>query len=489
MALYVFGIGGTGARVIKALTMLLASGVRVPNTNAIIPILIDPDNSNGDLTRTLELLRLYKDIRMHTEHDVNGFFFNELKSLADAEGTNTTNAHHFQLEGIGSNRFKEVIELSNMSRASQAMTRLLFSDTNLNADMQIGFKGNPNIGSVVLNRFKESPVFQAFANAFNPDDRIVIVGSIFGGTGAAGLPLLIKNLRDADPSLPKHQLLRDAPIAAISVLPYFDVQGDDGVSIDSNTFVSKTKAALTYYAENLCRNNTLNALYYLGDAVSNTQKGADGSAAQRNKAHFIELAAAMAVVNFMSYDKSSLVVKNGRAQSPMYFEYGLKQASNEIHFGHLGPEMHAAAGKSLTQYFLFQKFFREFYTEMPGSTGWMTNGTNKLQLKALDQRMIADLARFNDAFDEWLKEMEESTTSFKPFRRDVAGKDILNAVTGFEDQPGVLDKLKGLKGLHAFSFRLSKNEPALKSLGSSDRKLFGLFYTTTKELVENRIKL
>ena len=220
--------------------------------------------------------------------------------------------------------------------------------------MQVGFKGNPNIGSVVLNTFKDSPVFQAFANAFNQDDRIIIIGSIFGGTGAAGLPLLIKNLRDADASLPKHQLLRDAPIAAISVLPYFDVQGDDGVSIDSNTFVSKTKAALTYYAENICKNNSLNALYYLGDVVSNTQKGADGAAAQQNKAHFIELAAAMAIVNYMSYGKNSLNVRNGRAEAPMYFEYGLKQATNEIQFRHLGPELHRTAGKNLTQYFLFK---------------------------------------------------------------------------------------------------------------------------------------
>jgi hypothetical protein len=489
MALYVFGIGGTGARVIKALTMLLASGVRVPNANAIVPILIDPDNANGDLTRTLELLRLYRDIRLHTEQDVNGFFYNELKSLSDVDGVNTSNAFHFQLSGVGNNRFKELIELSSMNRASQSMTRMLFSDTNLNADMQVGFKGNPNIGSVVLNKFKDAPVFQAFANAFNPDDRIVIIGSIFGGTGAAGLPLLIKNLRDANPSLPKHQLLRDAPIAAISVLPYFDVQGDEGISIDSNTFVSKTKAALTYYAENLCKNNSLNALYYLGDVVSNTQKGADGAAAQRNRAHFIELAAAMAIVNFMGYDKNSLAVTNGRAQDPMYFEYGLKQPTNEIHFEHLGPEMHSSAGKSLTQYFLFQKFFREYYKDMPEHTGWMKNGINKLDLKALDQRLVSDLNRFNDYFEEWLKEMEESTTSFKPFRRDVGDKDILNAVTGFEDQPGFLEKMKGLKGLHAFSYKLSKAEPGMKPLGSSDRKLFGLFYTTTKDLVENRIKL
>src|SRR5262249_41240382 len=157
----------------------------------------------------------------------------------------------------------------------------------------------------------DTSVYKEFARSFNDGDRIMIVGSIFGGTGASGLPLLIKNLRDADPSLPKHQLLRDAPIAAISVQPYFDVQGDNGSSIDSNTFVSKTRAALEYYADNICRNQSLNALYYLADDVANTQKGADGAAAQRNKAHFIELAAAMAVFHFMGQEGEVLRVHNG----------------------------------------------------------------------------------------------------------------------------------------------------------------------------------
>lgn len=54
--LYLFGIGGTGSRVIRSLTMLLASGVD-PGVDRIIPVLIDPDLSNGDLTRTVNLLK------------------------------------------------------------------------------------------------------------------------------------------------------------------------------------------------------------------------------------------------------------------------------------------------------------------------------------------------------------------------------------------------------------------------------------------------
>ena len=54
--------------------------------------------------------------------------------------------------------------------------------------MDIGFVGNPNIGSVVLNQFKESEAFKQFAANFSPDDRIFIVSSIFGGTGRGWFP-------------------------------------------------------------------------------------------------------------------------------------------------------------------------------------------------------------------------------------------------------------------------------------------------------------
>lgn len=484
MALYVFGIGGTGARVIKALTLLIASGVPVSNTNMIVPILIDPDKANGDLTRTLELLRLYRSLRQHTEQDVNRFFYKEIRSLGDSE-SKTTNEYHFSLNNDSNQPFRDMIGLGTMTPASQAMARMLFSEPNLAADMEVGFKGNPNIGSVALNRFKDSETFRSFATSFNQDDRIVIIGSIFGGTGAAGLPLLIKNLRNADPSVPQHELLRNAPIAAISVLPYFNVQGN--TSIDSNTFISKTKAALSYYAANLCSNNSVNALYYLGDAIANTHKGADGAAAQRNKAHFIELAAALAVIDFMQCPRQDLLVEKGKVQTPKYFEFGLKEETDQIQFRHLGRRTFDTAAKSLTQYFLFQKFFRDFYKDMPANTAYLKNGNNKLTLDAFDQRMLSDLERFNNIFNEWLEEMELSTTGFKPFRRDVNDKDIFNAVIGFEEKASW--NPLGVKGVDKFSKILSKNEERLAPLGNSERKLFALFYTATKEIINEHIKL
>ena len=47
--LYIFGIGGTGSRVIKALTMLFAAGCKLGNDfDTVVQIIIDPDTGNGD---------------------------------------------------------------------------------------------------------------------------------------------------------------------------------------------------------------------------------------------------------------------------------------------------------------------------------------------------------------------------------------------------------------------------------------------------------
>ena len=61
--LYVFGIGGTGSRVLKSLTMLLASGVKLQNGfDTVVPLIIDPDAANGDLNRTADVLTKYQNI-------------------------------------------------------------------------------------------------------------------------------------------------------------------------------------------------------------------------------------------------------------------------------------------------------------------------------------------------------------------------------------------------------------------------------------------
>ncbi len=43
------------------------------------------------------------------------------------------------LENTQNLRFKEYIQLSTMDRANQAFAKILFSDDNLNSDMEVGF--------------------------------------------------------------------------------------------------------------------------------------------------------------------------------------------------------------------------------------------------------------------------------------------------------------------------------------------------------------
>ena len=75
---FVFGIGGTGARIIRSLTMLLAAGVKLSETNKVIPVIIDVDAKNADTTRTLKALEVYKLIREKGYGDrqeiTDGFF-------------------------------------------------------------------------------------------------------------------------------------------------------------------------------------------------------------------------------------------------------------------------------------------------------------------------------------------------------------------------------------------------------------------------------
>lgn len=70
------------------------------------------------------------------------------------------------------------MDVSTMSRENQAMVKLLFSEKNLKSKMDVGFKGNPNIGSVVLNQIVNSDDFDTFANGFSAGDKIFIISSI-----------------------------------------------------------------------------------------------------------------------------------------------------------------------------------------------------------------------------------------------------------------------------------------------------------------------
>lgn len=106
--LYIFGIGGTGSRVIKSLVMLASSGVNI-DADAIVPIIVDPDFANADVTRTIEQIKTYAAIReklAFNDASQNKFYSIDIKNI--------TNDYRLTLKDTKNKKFREFIEYSTL---------------------------------------------------------------------------------------------------------------------------------------------------------------------------------------------------------------------------------------------------------------------------------------------------------------------------------------------------------------------------------------
>ena len=430
--LFVFAIGGTGSRVLKALTFLLASGVKLDNTDEVIPIILDPHATNDDLLRTKELLREYGNVRagMQTK-PTEGFFSTEIKTLNRSIGGNATIAdtYVFELQGVQQEKFKDYINYEGLDAPNKAMASLLFSDENLETKMDIGFVGNPNIGSTVLNQFRYSDVFQAFAENFGANDRIFIVSSIFGGTGAAGFPILLKNIRGAQAigQIPNPAFLRDAKIGAVTVMPYFSLTTSDNKLIDPASFIAKTKAALGYYQKGV--NPSVNALYYIGDDQTKAYTYDPGAGGQKNEAHFVEMASALAIVDFMATPDGSLDVSNGKPTNPIAKEFGIDQDGISLQLGNLAGATKEIISLPLSKMALFSTYLSQRIKSAAGTVQW-SKATPQLSTPFLNSQFFTSVKNFDAGFRQWLTEMRNNKRSFEPFLLDSAN--LGHLVRGFE---------------------------------------------------------
>jgi hypothetical protein len=430
--LYVFGIGGTGSRVIKALTMLLASGVKLQNDfDTVIPIIIDPDNSNGDMDRTKDILRLYQEIRNQVK-EPDDFYQQEIKTINElANNSPVISPEYFQfsLQGVDNNSFNEFIGFDSLSdeyknfKDDKNFVRLLYSSNNLKSKLDVGFKGNPNMGSIVLNQFTNSEDFKKFGQTFAPQDAVFIISSIFGGTGAAGFPLLLKNLRGND-TLPNHVQIKDAPIGGITYLPYFTLDKKDEINAES--FDEKAKIAIDYYNRTIISQKKINVLYFIGNnGNTNVEAYAVGGKEQKNKAHFLELAGALAIMDFCK-NINSYASENGKAKNPTQIkEFGIQKETETITFDELNIDNAKQLSTPLTKFRLYTEYLTKGLSKAKNVSRWTKSNIKLLVKKSSNSQLDENyfdsaeyknqIAVFNNHFDEWIKEMEKNKPAFSPF--------------------------------------------------------------------------
>lgn len=445
---YVFAIGGTGARILEALTIQLAAGCgyEVFKNWEIVPIVIDLDAENGNTSTTRGLLTNYMDIqqKLNGSKGRSNFFKVPIKRLKDVSDGAESNTFSMPVDLTNKANLNQMIDYEMLSVSgdlapTENLVDLLFSKEDLNMTLQHGFKGRPNIGSVVFGQFAQrekkkdgkevfkNKDFSAFAHSFKQGDRIFVIGSIFGGTGAAGIPWLIKEIRNYT----EVDAFSSAKIGLLSVMPYFSVSKNDNSSIDSKSFMTKTKSALRYYHKNLSEPN---AIFYLADANDNMEhKNAEGGSNQKNKPHLVEFLGATALTKFLGLKDGEL-----KTNEPLTLRYGMPNLNGkqQVYLDNFSSQMPSRKwiNLPLTRFYLAHLLLTKVLKKST-SLNWK-----------LDTDIITKKGFIRPVFDEsffqqeFYKTVEEFMVHFNSYLIDLGGESgsgSHSAFTPFMPDPSV----------------------------------------------------
>ena len=304
-----FAVGGSGIRAIEPLLHLCTIGL---GPRVLKILLIDPDQSNAAVHRIRELIDLYREARSGLTDNGpadDGYFRTEVIDVLDRDVLWSPIADD---TGFGSSAFSARVDRPLMTGQAEdlgLLHDLLFAKQVQEMDMTLGFRGVPSIGTVFMHRLRRAPFMrQLLSDAqTEPDSVFFAIGSIFGGTGAAGLPVVGKTLAAG---LPAGEGGRGAVrgvqqerLGAALILPYFTLPApasqtavDGGIRPDSALFAQNAAAALPTYAAG---DAGYGGLYTIGDNEPREQLVNEvGGKAQANRSHYVELYAALAALDF-----------------------------------------------------------------------------------------------------------------------------------------------------------------------------------------------
>lgn len=443
--LFIFAIGGTGARVLRSFTMLLASGQQLLKDVDVYPIILDYDKENGDTKIATRCIGTYNKIHNTVWNDPNfaheeGYFKSNLLQLApnnpgggsafrmvyapDENEEQYKNYIGFDTLGIdavntqirrGQNPHAPQINTSNTRKLLESLynTDPLSGDSEMFLKMDVGFKGNPNIGSVVFHDIdRECEEFHNFLILLNNNDKVIVVGSLFGGTGSSGVPEIIKKIHGMNPNV---------PIGAVLVMPYFAPKPQDGGAIRQEIFNSKTKAAINYYEDsgimdfdaNGCYNGgMINSAYFIGDPKPTVLDYCEGGDNQRNPANVVEFIGALSIMHFQSLNFA------GGNNVGGCFKYGVgchligeNVAVKQLFHDDLRDAFTASVIKRLTSFTIAMKYF--VFRTMNPPTVVFDNLTTTTYYKTFSlgnpepemKKLMNELKEFWNEYKAWLDEL------------------------------------------------------------------------------------
>jgi hypothetical protein len=399
---FVFCIGGTGIRVMKSIAMLMAGGMST-NGYTVVPIILDPHLDLEEKKNLHSLIDNYENIYKRsvnngssTLNPLNGFFNSEIKTLQEFCGKTDDS----QQEAGSKEKFRSYIELANLGSddVNNYLVDTLFSTKNLDSPLSVGFKGNPNVGTVVLGEIIEGASwFRDFKTQCDQGDRVFIISSIFGGTGASGFPLLEKKIRFAD----NEPTVKNAVMGAVTVLPYYGLKDPSttGSDIDSANFYTKTKAALAYYQGTV----KSDYLYYVGEK-SLKQVYDNDEKKQDDKANFIELVAASALFDFLKREKP---------ESQQFLTRAIEDDKDSLDLNSMG-----AGYKDIIKSVADGMLLRQLVETLPHESQFPLKINRGFNGNFYQDSAFQSLKRFIEVYYKWYNELANNNRAFAPLHYD-----------------------------------------------------------------------
>lgn len=395
---FVFCIGGTGIRVMKSIVMLMAGGMDT-NDFMVVPVIIDPHLDLEEKKNLHALIENYENVFDRSVcngadrlNSLNGFFKTEIKTIGELNNQqNDTKAPDGSQLAFGS-----YINVNGLDSGdiNNFFVETLFSQKNLGSPLSVGFKGNPNMGTVVLGEMIEgADWYQGFKTHCESGDRVFIISSIFGGTGASGYPLVEKKIKELN-DMPA---VREALMGAVTVLPYYGLKDPkaSGSDIDSANFYTKTKAALAYY-EGTVKSDYL---YYVGEThlkqvYENDEKKQD------DKANFIELVAASAFFDFL---------KRSKPDNRQFLTRAIADDKDSLDIKSLGDGY-----KDLVKNVADMMLLRELVMTLPEEKSFPLIKNRGLNKKFYKDAQFNSLTAFMDMYYKWYTELSQNKRAFAP---------------------------------------------------------------------------
>lgn len=348
MKCYIIPVGGTGERVMRSLIHLLASGVlndKVFDEINIKLMGIDPDLTSGA-----------KDIMQKTLNSYNkmckcGVFKHEISLVGDDAIWTPMNVQDTTMED---SVYTKETELYNF----------MYSKSERKLNLSGGYFSHTSIGSYFMldgmvddtGNFKDE--WSRFFSGIMPEDKIIIICSMFGGTGASGVPTIAKALRS------HKEAGRDtasAKIYGVFLEPYFESENDKK-TVRTRAFPTKSKMALEYYQNQGFDTEVFDGMYFLGENEDMMKvKHHESGKEQRNKANIIELYAATAVIDILC-DNS-----NNKQTSKKIMFRGTKNSSYQFSRKQLNSVAGVHVINRVSEFMLFSVIFTKLFYHMINS--------------------------------------------------------------------------------------------------------------------------